>query len=158
MIVDTLAISIVLYASLLTSVVGSVYFQTNAQSAATNNSKIMPPAPTNIRCHLLGRLHALDASTYGAGTNTRNMMPSSCTSPPNRLHENACPSSWINLISTNVAHSHGQFPGSIAFCAAVCNRGHSGAIAAHAAMIVTTHTTAPNLLSATRITGIHRTR
>src|SRR3954469_19376319 len=108
MIVETLAISIVLYASLLVSEVGSVYFQMNAQIAATNSSKIMPPAPTNIRCHLLVKLHALDASTYGAATNTRNMMPSSCTPPPKRLHENACPNSWINLIMTNTAHSHGQ--------------------------------------------------
>src|SRR5258705_447687 len=31
------------------------------------------------------------------------MIPSSCTSPPNRLQENAWPNSWISLMITNAA-------------------------------------------------------
>src|SRR5258706_15182847 len=50
------------------------------------------------------------------------MIPSSCTSPPNRLQENAWPNSWISLMMTKVAQSQGQLPGSIALLAAVLRR------------------------------------
>ena len=79
--------------------------QINAMSEAKNNSTIMPAKPTNMRCHRLGNAQAVDASTYGVGMNTRNMMPISCTSPPNRRQENAWPSSWMNLMRTNIAQS-----------------------------------------------------
>ena len=39
--------------------------------------RIVPAMPTNMRCHLLGNDHAVDASTYGVGMSTRNMMASS---------------------------------------------------------------------------------
>ncbi len=45
------------------------------KSDATNNSTIIPPAPTAMRCQRLGKAQAVLASTYGVGTNTRNMMP-----------------------------------------------------------------------------------
>jgi hypothetical protein len=54
-----------------------VFTQKNVHSAAKNSSTIMPAAPTKMRCHLLGNDHAVDASTYGVGMNTRNMIPSS---------------------------------------------------------------------------------
>ncbi len=132
--------------------------QMMARTAATHSSTIMPAAPTNIRCHRLGNAQAAEASTYGVGMNTRNMMPSSWHSPPNRRQAKAWPSSWISLMPTNTAHSHSQLAGSIAFLAPAWSSVQCGSTMARAATMVTIQTTAPTQLNTCRMTGIQRTR
>jgi hypothetical protein len=129
-----------------------------ASTEATNSSTIMPAAPTNMRCQRLGKDHAADASTYGVGMNTRNMMPSSWHSPPNRRQAKAWPSSWISLMPTNTAHSHSQFDGSIEFAAAAFSSRHCGSTNAPATRIVPIQMNAPTQLNTCRITGSQRTR
>src|SRR4051812_44779505 len=112
MIVVTLATSIALNVSRPTRLLGSTDIHTNAHRDAKKSSTIIPAAPTKIRCHLFGNDQALEASTYGVGMNTRNMIPSSWHSPPKRLHEKACPSSWIALTKTNTPHRRTMLTGS----------------------------------------------
>src|SRR5581483_3535451 len=118
MTVETDAMNIALYANWCTGMpqigtLADVCTQTNAQSAAKNSSTIIPAAPTNIRAHRLGNAQAVEASTYGVGTSTSSMIPSSWHSPPNRRQANAWPSSRISLMKTKVTNSSSQLLGSI---------------------------------------------
>src|SRR5450432_1581346 len=156
MTVETDAMNIALYASWLGKVLGVEKTQKIAQSEATNNSTIMPAAPTNIRAHLFGNAQAVEASTYGVGINTRNMMPISCTSPPKRRQANAWPHSWINFTSTKTHHRYNQLSGAIESAAAVLRRLHSGIKSEIVNVTTTSQPSAPHLLSSGRTTGIQR--
>src|SRR3989304_4404093 len=71
----------------------------------------MPAAPTTIRCHLLRKAEAADASTYGTGVSTRIITPMSWTSPPKALVTKAWPNSWRALMTGNASHSSSRFCG-----------------------------------------------
>ena len=85
--------------------------------AATTSSTSIPPAPTTTRCHLFRSAQALDASTKGRGVKTRNVIPISCTSPPDPvsfpkcLQANAWPISWKIFTITSAMYNRGRFSG-----------------------------------------------
>src|SRR5580765_6451621 len=84
---------------------GSAPSQMNAQIEATTSSKSMPPAPTAMRCHLLGNAQHAEASTNGEGSSTSSISPNSGTWPPKRLQITPWPNSWQALVMTNTTGS-----------------------------------------------------
>ncbi len=53
--------------------------------AASSSSTTIPAEPTTTRLVLERNSEAAEASTYGTGMKTRNMIPMSWTSPPQAL-------------------------------------------------------------------------
>ena len=85
--------------------------QKNRASEQTKSSTIIPAAPTTTRWRVSVKADAADASTYGIGISTRNMMPISWTSPPQALTAHACPNSCISLSTGKVSHISTRFCG-----------------------------------------------
>src|SRR5262245_45818753 len=66
----------------------------------------MPAELMMMRCHLLGSVQASDTLQYKHGEKTRNRRPISWTSPPNVLHDNPCPNSWMIFTAPRATHRY----------------------------------------------------